>query len=214
MNKVNYAQKGEEIIKNLSAEEKPRLLMHACCAPCSSACLEFLAARFNITLLYYNPNISPESEFQKRYGELKRLLKEMPCCKGVSAVDIGYDYGEFKRIARGMEEVPEGGERCFRCYRLRMEAAARYAKEHGYEWFCTTLTLSPLKNSVKINEIGYELQQEYGVKWLPSDFKKRDGYKRSIELSKEYNLYRQNYCGCAYSKAERERKEKEKLGEV
>lgn len=198
MNKVNYAEETKKIIEN-SAGRKPKLLLHSCCAPCSSACLEYLAGHFDITVLFYNPNISPEAEFYKRYAELRRLLSEMPCCKGIRITDTGYDYNDFLAISAGLEAVPEGGERCFQCYRLRLEAAARMAKAQGFDYFCTTLTLSPLKNAQKINEIGFAAAQRFGVKWLPSDFKKKDGFKRSIELSKEYGLYRQNYCGCVFS---------------
>lgn len=187
------------MIDRCEAGQKPKLLLHACCAPCSSACLEYLAAHFDITVLFYNPNIFPETEFEKRYGELRRLVCEMPCCKAVKVTDIGYNYNDFLQIAAGLEAVPEGGERCFKCYRLRLKAAARFAKAQGFEYFCTTLTISPLKSAQKINEIGMELQRQYGVKWLPSDFKKKDGFKRSVALSGEYRLYRQNYCGCVFS---------------
>ncbi|MCD7723626.1 MAG: epoxyqueuosine reductase QueH [Clostridiales bacterium] len=198
MNKINYAKETEKIIES-RAGLRPKLLLHACCAPCSSACLEYLAGHFDITVLFYNPNISPQAEFEKRYGELQRLIKEMPCCAGVKVIDIGYDYGDFLKIAAGLENAKEGAERCFKCYQLRIEAAARLANELGCEYFCTTLTISPLKNSQKINEIGFAAAQLWGVKWLPSDFKKKNGFKRSVELSGEYKLYRQNYCGCVFS---------------
>ncbi len=200
MNKINYSLLTEKILDGIKEGTKPKLLLHACCAPCSSACLEYLSNHFDITVLYYNPNISPEGEFQKRYAELKRLIEEMPEAQNVKTADIGYRHEDFIDIASGLENVPEGGERCFKCYRLRLEAAAKYAKENNFDYFCTTLTISPLKNSQKINEIGREVQEEYGVEWLPSDFKKKEGFKRSIELSKKYNLYRQNYCGCVYSR--------------
>lgn len=178
----------------------PSLLIHACCAPCSSACLEYLNPYFRITVFYYNPNISPEAEFEKRLAEEKRLLAGMPFENPVDIIEGHYDYGDFLQIAKGLEDCPEGGERCFRCYRLRLEETARLAKEKGFDYFCTTLSISPLKNAQKINEIGYEVAEKYGVQWLPSDFKKKEGYKRSIELSRQYALYRQNFCGCAFSK--------------
>lgn len=151
-------------------------------------------------MFYYNPNISPEAEFEKRLAEEKRLLEEMPFETPVDIIEGRYDYGDFLQIAKGLEDCPEGGERCFRCYRLRLEETARLAKEKGFDYFCTTLSISPLKNAQKINEIGYEVAEKYGVQWLPSDFKKKEGYKRSIELSRQYALYRQNFCGCAFSK--------------
>lgn len=203
MNKINYSLKTEEIIEENKREHiLPSLLLHACCAPCSSACLEYLNKHFNITIYYYNPNISPKAEFDKRLNEEKRLVSEMPFENSVDVIEGFYDYNEFLEIAKGLETVPEGGERCFKCYRLRLEKTAELAKEKGFDYFCTTLSISPLKNSQKINEIGYEVEKEYGVKWLPSDFKKKEGYKRSIELSKEYDLYRQNFCGCVFSKRE------------
>lgn len=201
MNKVNFAKETEKIIENNKREHiLPSLLLHACCAPCSSACLEELNKYFKITIYYYNPNISPRAEFEKRLNEEKRLVLEMPFENSVKVIDGEYDYNDFLQIAKGLEDVPEGGERCFRCYRLRLEKTAQLAKEKGFDYFCTTLSISPLKNSQRINEIGYDVQEKYGVKWLPSDFKKKEGYKRSIELSREYNLYRQNFCGCVFSK--------------
>lgn len=205
MNKINYSKETEKIIENNKREHAlPSLLLHACCAPCSSACLEELNKYFKITIYYYNPNISPKAEFDKRLDEEKRLVAEMPLENNVSVIDGEYDYNEFLEISSGLESVPEGGERCFKCYRLRLEKTATLAKEKGFDYFCTTLSISPLKNSQKINEIGYGIQEKYGVKWLPSDFKKKEGYKRSIQLSKEYNLYRQNFCGCVFSKKEEE----------
>ncbi|MCH5317135.1 MAG: epoxyqueuosine reductase QueH [Eubacterium sp.] len=203
MNKVNYSLKTEEIIKNNKREQiMPSLLLHACCAPCSSACLEYLNENFNITIFYYNPNISPKEEFEKRLNEEKRLVVEMPLSGEIKVIDGEYNYDEFLETVKGLEGVPEGGERCFRCYRLRLEKTAALAKEKGFDYFCTTLSISPLKNSQKINEIGEAVAKDYGVKWLPSDFKKKNGYKRSIELSKQYDLYRQNFCGCVFSKKE------------
>lgn len=203
MNKINYSLKTEEIIKNNKREQiMPSLLLHACCAPCSSACLEYLNDKFDITVFYYNPNISPEAEFEKRLNEEKRLVLEMPLSKNIEVIEGKYDYGEFLEAVKGLEDAPEGGERCFKCYRLRLERTAQLAKEKGFDYFCTTLSISPLKNSQRINEIGEEIAEKYGVKWLPSDFKKKEGYKRSIELSRQYNLYRQNFCGCVFSEKE------------
>lgn len=203
MNKINYSLKTEEIIQNNKREHAmPSLLLHACCAPCSSACLEYLNGNFDMTVFYYNPNISPEAEFQKRLNEEKRLLCEMPLSKEIRVIEGEYNYDDFLEAVKGLENVPEGGERCFKCYRLRLEKTAALAKEQGFDYFCTTLSISPLKNSQKINEIGEAVAEKYGVKWLPSDFKKREGYKRSIELSRQYGLYRQNFCGCVFSKKE------------
>lgn len=182
----------------------PSLLLHSCCAPCSSYTIEYLSSYFKISVLYYNPNISPREEYEKRKAEQIRLIKSLPVKNAVSFVDCDYDCNEFFEIARGYENCHEGGERCFRCYELRLRKAAEEAEKGGYDYFCTTLSISPLKNAQKINEIGERLSEEYGVLWLPSDFKKREGYKRSIELSKEYSLYRQNFCGCVYSRREAE----------
>lgn len=202
MNKINYQKKLDELINGISEGTVPRLLLHSCCAPCSSYTLEYLSQYFDITVLYYNPNISPRSEFDKRAVEQARLIAELPAQHKVKLVVSDYDYTEFLDIARGYESCQEGGERCFRCYRMRLEKTAEKAKAEGFDYFCTTLSISPLKDSQIINKIGYETAEKYGVKWLPSDFKKKEGYKRSIELSREYNLYRQNFCGCAYSKKE------------
>lgn len=207
MNKINYQIETDKIIKELPMNKAPRLFLHSCCAPCSSYTLEYLSKYFEITVFYFNPNISPAEEFEKRYLEQERLIASLPADNKISLVKGEYDYNQFLDIAKGLEDVPEGGERCFKCYRMRLEETARLAKEMGYDYFCTTLSISPLKNSQKINEIGYEIAEQYGIKWLPSDFKKREGYKRSIELSREYNLYRQNFCGCVYSKQEVEKSE-------
>ena len=204
MNNRNYQKELDRIIeKNNEDGNLPTLLLHSCCAPCSSYCLEYLSKYFRITLLYYNPNISPEEEYKKRVNELHRLVSEMEFENPVSIIDGRYDPMEFYEAARGLEDVPEGGERCFRCYRLRMEEAARLASEGSYDYFTTTLSISPLKNASKINEIGEELSEKYGVPHLHSDFKKKNGYKRSVELSEEYGLYRQNFCGCVFSKQNR-----------
>lgn len=205
MNKINYSKETEKIIDVNKREQKlPSLLLHGCCAPCSSACLEYLNKHFKITLFFYNPNISPKEEFEKRFSEAKRLVAEMPFENSVKIIKGDYDYSGFLNAVSGFETVKEGGERCFKCYALRLEETAKAAKNGGYDYFCTTLSISPLKNSQRINEIGYEIGEKYGVKWLPSDFKKKEGYKRSIELSRQYDLYRQDFCGCAFSKAERE----------
>ena len=206
MNKINYSRQTESIMERNKREHiLPSLLIHACCAPCSSACLEYLDQYFKITVFYYNPNISPQSEFEKRLAEEKRLLRSMPFENPVDILEGHYDYSGFLHIAKGLEDCPEGGERCFRCYRLRLEETARLAAERGFDYFCTTLSISPLKNAQKINEIGFETAEKYGVKWLPSDFKKKEGYKQSVELSGEYGLYRQDYCGCEFSLGERHR---------
>ena len=175
---------------------KPALLMHACCAPCSSACLERLKDFFDITVYYYNPNIDSVEEYAKRSAEQERLCKAL----GVDFVAESYAPEECYAVAKGLEDAPEGGVRCEKCFYLRLKKTAEKAEEKGFEYFTTTLTLSPLKNAALLNEIGERAAGETGVKWLPSDFKKKGGYLRSIELSKEYGLYRQNYCGCIFSK--------------
>ncbi|MBR1532519.1 MAG: epoxyqueuosine reductase QueH [Eubacterium sp.] len=201
MNKVNYQKETDKIIDSITSQDfVPRLLLHSCCAPCSSYTLEYLSQYFAITVFYFNPNISPQSEFEKRFAEQKRLVESLPAKNKIELVKGEYDYNVFLEIAKGLEDVREGGERCFKCYRMRLEQTAALAKEQGFDYFCTTLSISPLKNSQKINEIGFDIAEKYGVKWLPSDFKKREGYKRSIELSREYDLYRQNFCGCVFSK--------------
>ncbi len=203
MPKQNYQLMLDKIISSLG-NNAPRLLLHSCCAPCSSYCLEYLSQYFRITLLYYNPNISPREEFEKRTGELRRLVSELPMKYPAEVVVPPYDPEEFYSAIWGLEDIPEGGERCFACYRLRLERAAGYAAENGFDYFCSTLSISPMKNAEKLNQIGEELSELYPVKLLPSDFKKRGGYLRSIQLSKEYGLYRQNYCGCVFSKREAE----------
>ena len=197
MQKKNYQRELDALIASL--DKTPRLLLHSCCAPCSSYCLEYLSQYFEITVLYYDPNIYPEEEFRKRAEEVRRLISEMSFKNPVSLVVDDYDPDEFFDAVKGLEDAPEGGERCFVCYRLRLERAARYAAEHGFDYFCSTLSISPLKNAQKLNEIGSELSEIYKVPNLPNDFKKKGGYLRSIELSREYDLYRQNYCGCAFS---------------
>lgn len=206
--KINYQKMLDEVIeKNKKQNIKPTLLLHACCAPCSSAVLEYLYEHFKITLFFYNPNISPESEFNYRLEELKRLILEMNF-NDIDIVVPDYDNNEFEALAKGLEDLPEGDKRCKKCYRLRLMKTADYAKENGFDYFTTTLSVSPYKNAQALNEIGGELENEYGVNYLYSDFKKKEGYKRSCQLSQEYNLYRQSYCGCIYSKQIAEKKEK------
>lgn len=192
----------------------PTLLLHSCCAPCSSYVLEYLSEYFDITILYYNPNISPEREFTKRVNEMRRLISEMPLKRPVRFIEGKYDSERFYDMAKGLESLKEGGERCFKCYRLRLEETAKAAQNGGFDYFTTTLSISPHKNAQALNEIGGELGEKYGVRYLFSDFKKRNGYKRSCELSEIYGLYRQNYCGCVYSKAEAEERESAKCNSV
>lgn len=199
--KRNYQRELEKIIeKTIDQGESPTLLLHSCCAPCSSYVLEYLNRYFQITVLFYNPNISPQAEYEKRKAELKRLIGQLPAVQKINMLDCDYDPAPFWDMAKGLEALPEGGARCRRCYELRLRAAAEAARQGGYEYFTSTLSISPLKNAEVLNEIGERLAGEYGVSHLPSDFKKKEGYKRSIELSKEYGLYRQNYCGCVFSK--------------
>lgn len=201
MNKVNYQLELEHTLEGLKKEGRvPSLLLHSCCAPCSSYVLEYLSKYFYITVLYYNPNIYPQTEYDKRVEEQQRLIEAMNTEHEVKFIAGRYNPDEFFQIAKGYERLPEGGERCFRCYRLRLEETARIAKEQQFDYFTTTLTISPLKKATKLNETGLELEESYGTIYLTSDFKKKNGYKRSIELSHEYGLYRQNYCGCVYSK--------------
>ncbi len=205
---MNYQQMlDKELEKIASLKEKPTLLLHACCAPCSSYVLEYLAKYFKITVLFYNPNISEYDEYLKRAEELKRLVREMPCLSDVSAVIADHNPDLFEKSSVGHENDREGGARCFICYALRLDYSARYAQNYGFDYFTTTLSISPLKNAAKLNEIGGNLSKKYGVRYLYSDFKKREGYKRSIELSAEYHLYRQNFCGCRFSKRDCENKE-------
>ena len=206
MEKINYQKVLDATLSEITSENRrPSLLLHACCAPCSSYVIEYLSRFFDITLLYYNPNISPEDEYRRRADELHRLIAEMDGIDGVKAVTAPYSPDEFYGIAKGLETLPEGGERCFKCYRLRLEYSVKYAKERGYDFFTTTLSISPHKNAEVLNSTGKELSEEYGVPYLFSDFKKKNGYKRSTELSERYGLYRQDYCGCVYSKMARER---------
>lgn len=200
----NYQKRLDDTLNSLNG--KPTLLLHACCAPCSTYVLEYLSNYFDITLLFYNPNISPEAEYEFRCKELIRLVNEMLPQSGIKTVVCDYDSSPFYELAKGLENEPECGKRCKKCYFLRLEAAAEYAKKHEFNYFCTTLSISPHKNAEWLNEIGKELSNKYDVKYLYSDFKKKNGYKRSIELSREYELYRQDYCGCVYSKAEAQKR--------
>lgn len=194
---INYDKELEKIIESLN-ERKPTLLLHTCCAPCSSAVIERILPYFEITVYYYNPNIEPYEEYIKRKEEQKRYLIEID--KNIKFEDCDYEHEEFMKIAKGKEDLPEGGYRCHECYKLRLLKTALKAKEKNIEYFGTTLTVSPYKNSQVLNSLGREISEELNIKYLYSDFKKKEGYKRSIELSKKHNLYRQDYCGCSYSK--------------
>ena len=206
---MNYQLKLEEILKE-NKDKTPKLLLHSCCAPCSSYVLEYLTNYFEITILFYNPNITKEEEYLKRLNEIKKLVETIPHKNKIEVVEGRYEPQEFFDIAKGLEDLKEGGERCFKCYKLRQEETAKYAKEHDYDFFTTTLSISPHKNANKLNEIGEELSLKYKVNYLYADFKKKGGYQRSIELSKKYDLYRQDYCGCIYSKRDRELEKREK----
>ena len=197
----NYQLKLDRELERITATgNTPRLLLHSCCAPCSSYVLEYLSRYFAITVYYYNPSVAPASEFEHRAAEQVRLIQQMPLQNPVEWVIAPYDATECAAIAKGREHLSEGGERCTECYRLRLERTAAYAAEYGFDYFTTTLSISPLKDAVRLNTIGGELAAEYGVPYLFSDFKKREGYKRSIQLSADYGLYRQDYCGCVYSR--------------
>ena len=197
MEKQNFQLIMERQLETLKGGE--RLLLHSCCGPCSSYVLDVLTKHFDVTLLYYNPNIYPSEEYQKRLAEQLRLLDEMPFKKSVSYMACEYDEGEFLQAAKGLESEREGGARCERCFRLRLNKTAFEAQKNGFDYFTTTLSVSPHKNAQMLNEIGKELEKEYGVKYLYADFKKKDGYKKSVKLSEEYNLYRQDYCGCRFA---------------
>lgn len=210
MNKINYQKELDLLIENLVNDKKvPRLLLHSCCAPCSSYVLEYLSKYFKITIFFYNPNIYPLDEYSRRVVEQKRFISELKVEHEIDFIEGKYDTENFYEISKGLENEREGGTRCFKCYELRLEEAAAIAKDKGYDYFTTTLSISPHKNAQKLNEIGQKLSTEYNIKYLYSDFKKKEGYKRSIELSNEYNLYRQDYCGCVFSKNERAQMNKE-----
>lgn len=194
----NYSIMCENILNSI--KEKKRLLLHSCCGPCSTYVITYLTGYFDITILYYNPNIYPYDEYLKRKEEQIKVIKEIEKIHNVDIMDCDYDNNLYNKLICGLEKEPERGKRCKVCYQMRMEKAAKLAKENNYDYFCTTLSVSPYKNANLINEIGKFLEEKYKIKWLYSDFKKKDGYKKSIELSHKYNLYRQNYCGCIYSK--------------
>ena len=204
---MNYQKVMEEIIKNNNGEIKS-ILLHSCCAPCSSHVIDTLTKYFDITILYYNPNIEPYEEYERRKEEEIRFIREYPNVNKLDIIDCDYDNDKFISMSKGLENEPERGARCIKCYYLRMEYTAKKAKELDYDYFGTTLTVSPYKDSNKLNEIGESLEKKYNVNYLYSDFKKNNGYKHSIELSKEYNLYRQDYCGCKYSKRDKELRDK------
>ncbi len=211
---INYQLELEKRLATLSREGVvPTLLLHSCCAPCSSYVLEYLSRYFRITVFYYNPNIYPDEEYYKRVEEQRRFIAELPARYPISFLEGNFDKERFYAMAKGKEHLPEGGERCFACYELRLREAAEYARRLGFDYFTTTLSISPLKNARKLNEIGQKLEQEYGVRHLASDFKKKNGYKRSTELSREYGMYRQDYCGCVFSRAEREAAIRRRTGE-
>lgn len=209
--KCNYQLKLDKILKQLEEEKylkgaTPTLLLHACCAPCSSYVLEYLAKHFQITVLYYNPNISEEAEYRKRVAELKRLLSDMPDMHHVSMMEGRYEPQEYFNAVKGFEQLGEKSRRCYACYELRLDYTAQMAKKQGFDYFTTTLSISPHKNADWLNEIGERLGERYGVSYLYADFKKKNGYKRSIELSTQYHLYRQDFCGCIFSKKEEEKR--------
>ena len=202
--KINYQRELDKLILKINQDNPPKLMLHSCCAPCSSYVLEYLSDYFIIKVLYYNPNIYPEEEFYKRLDEQKRLIGEMKLKNTVTVESIGYCSERFYKAVQGLENIREGGERCFACYRLRLEETAKLAAEQGLDYFCTTLSVSPYKNAEKLNEIGCEVAKKYNVKFLPSDFKKKGGFLRSTQISAQYGMYRQNYCGCVFSLRERE----------
>ena len=202
---INYHKLCLEEISKLNNQKK--ILLHSCCAPCSSYVITFLSNYFDITILYYNPNISPKEEYNKRKQEQIRLINTLKTKNKLDFLDCDYDNNLYNEHIKGYEKYPEGGSRCHICFNLRLEKTAKLAKKHNYDYFCSTLTVSPHKNSKIINEIGETISKNYNIKWLYSDFKKNEGFKQSIELSKKYELYRQDYCGCIYSKKEREKQD-------
>lgn len=205
----NYQKELEQVITGLEREQKaPALLLHSCCAPCSSYVIEYLSSYFHITVFYYNPNIYPDEEYEKRVEEQMRFIQEFPTKYPVKFLRGEFEKERFYDTVKGFEQIKEGGERCFRCYELRLSETARTAQNMDVDYFTTTLSISPLKNAAKLNEIGEALALEYGVAYLNSDFKKKNGYKRSVELSNAYGMYRQDYCGCVFSKQEREAQKK------
>lgn len=212
MNKINYQSVLDNTIEKITSENRvPTLLIHSCCAPCSSYVLEYLSEYFKITVVYYNPNIFPLEEYNYRISEQKRLIDSMDFKNPVEFTGTQYTPDDFYSVVKGLEKEPEGGKRCTECFKVRLTHAAKLASNQGFDYFTTTLSISPLKNSELLNELGISIGKEYGVEYLQSDFKKRNGYKRSVELSKQYGLYRQDYCGCVYSKQEREEQMKKQL---
>lgn len=208
---MNYNKEMESILESLKNDNKvPKLLLHSCCAPCSSHVISVLTDYFDITILYYNPNIEPFEEYEKRKQEEIRFIEQYPNKNKLDIIDCDYDNILFKKMSEGLEQEKEGGARCVKCYHLRLDKTATLAKELNHDYFATTLTVSPLKNSEKLNTIGKFLENKYNIKYLVSDFKKKEGYKHSIELAKEYDLYRQDYCGCIYSKQQREKEKQNK----
>lgn len=208
----NYQKELDMVLEEISKEQKaPKLLLHSCCAPCSSYVIEYLSSYFNITVFYYNPNIYPDEEYEKRVEEQMRFIRDFPTKYPVEFLRGDFEKQRFYDAVRGYEKDKEGGERCFRCYELRLSESGKVAKHIGADYFTTTLSISPLKNAIKLNEIGERLAKEYGVSYLNSDFKKKNGYKRSVELSGEYGMYRQDYCGCVFSKQEREAQKERRL---
>ena len=208
MNRQNYQRMLEQTLMKIEADTAadgsvPTLLLHSCCAPCSSYVLEYLSQYFRITVFYYNPNIYPEQEYRMRVREQQEFIRRFPAKYPISFVEGAYDTERFYAMVKGLELLPEGGERCFRCYELRLREAGELARAQKFDYFTTTLSISPLKNAEKLNEIGTQIGEELGIAYLQSDFKKKNGYKRSTELSKEYGMYRQDYCGCVYSYRER-----------
>ena len=198
--KQNYQKQMDAVVASLPQGERPRLLLQSCCGPCSSYVLEALTPFFRVTVLYYNPNIQPRAEYDLRLENQRKIIAALPTPSAVDILECDYDGEKYDAAVKGLEAEPEGGARCTVCFRLRLEETAKRASELGYDWFCTTLTVSPHKDAERLNQIGKALGERYGVPFLPSDFKKREGYKRSIQLSKEYELYRQDYCGCRFSK--------------
>lgn len=203
---MNYQTVLEEELKLIEKSNNiPKLLLHACCAPCSSYVLEYLSKYFEITIYYYNPNIHPNVEYERRLNELKKFLNEFKGINKINLIETNYDTNEYFKSIKGLENLGERSNRCYECYKFRMKKAAKYASENNFDYFTTTLSISPYKNSKWINEIGEYLEDECNIKYLYADFKKKNGYKRSLELSNIYGLYRQDYCGCIYSKEEREK---------
>ncbi|MGN0241618.1 MAG: epoxyqueuosine reductase QueH [Candidatus Weimeria sp.] len=207
--KINYQKLCEEEISKASAGDRvPSVLLHSCCAPCSSYCIEYLSQYFHVTVFYYNPNIYPDSEYYHRVKEQQEFIKRFPAKYPVGFIEGDFDTQEFYKAAKGLEQEPERGARCTECFRLRLGRTAEVASENGFDYFTSTLTISPMKDAALLNRIGSEMGEAYGVKWLPSDFKKKNGYLRSCQLSREYGIYRQDYCGCVFSYRERHALEK------